>query len=44
MSKEILLIEDTNEIRRGIELSFKKKGCQVTSFDRTESALKILEK
>lgn len=44
MPKEILLIEDTNEIRRGIELSLKKEGYQVTSFDRAESALKVLRK
>lgn len=41
MPKEILLIEDTNEIRRVIELSLKKEGYQVTSFDRAESVLKF---
>lgn len=43
MAKEILLIEDTDEIRRGIQLSLQKEGYHVTAFDEAEAALKALE-
>ena len=43
MATEILLIEDTDEIRRGIQLSLQKEGYQVTAFDEAEAALNALE-
>ena len=43
MATEILLIEDTDEIRRGIQLSLQKECYQVTAFDEAEAALNALE-